>query len=98
MKRAQKRSNGRRPSGLKNRKKSLGRARSTILIVTEGRVSEPQYFKCLSRECGLGHEVEVRDLGDDSAPSKLVKHVKGLLSRKKFDYIYLVFDRDRHSS
>ena len=88
----------RRASEVENRRKSLGNSRPSILILTEGKNSEPDYFKLLSNEFNLGYEVEVKSLGYKSAPMNLVEHLKDKLLWNEYNCIYCVFDKDRHSS
>ena len=90
--------NKRQASEVKSQLKSLGKSLPRILILTEGKNSEPDYFKLLSREFGLGYEVEVKDIGNKSAPRNLVEYLKDKLSWNEFNYIYCVFDKDNHSS
>lgn len=82
---------------LGNQRRRRGKRRPLVLIVTEGKNSEPEYFRMLAREFGFGHEVNVQDVRG-SAPINLVNHVKEKLEWKTYDHIYCVFDMDRHST
>lgn len=88
----------RKPPVIKNQRHCLAKKRPSVLIVTEGENSEPEYFKLLSKEFNLGYEVTVDNLGSRSAPKNLVNYIKEKILWKRFDYIYCVFDRDTHST
>lgn len=81
----------RRPARLKERER--------ILIVTEGSKTEPNYFRNLIRELELT-TASVNITGDsDSAPTSVVENAEGLLEEDPdFEHVFLVFDRDRHST
>ena len=70
-----------------------------VLIVTEGSVSETQYFRLLATEMGLGRQQVVVESRRTSSPMQVVA-----LAQKRFDengpfeYIYCVFDRDTHDN
>lgn len=82
---------------LGNQRRRRERRRPLVLIVTEGKNSEPEYFRMLAREFGFGPEVNVQDVRG-SAPINLVNHVKEKLEWKTYDHIYCVFDMDTHST
>lgn len=67
-----------------------------VLIVTEGKVTEKEYFECLRDELNLGRrQVVVINSTSGTDPRNVVKHTKKRLERRKnFNYVYCVFDRD----
>ena len=71
--------------------------RERAMIVTEGSKTEPGYFRRLIRELGLT-TASVTITGDGgSAPISVVDHAEDLLRHDPdFEYVFLVFDRDRH--
>ena len=73
--------------------------RKRAMIVTEGSKTEPEYFRLLIRELGLT-TASVTITGDGgSAPISVIEHAEGLLrDDPDFEYVFLVFDRDRHST
>ncbi len=73
--------------------------RERAMIVTEGSKTEPGYFRRLIRELGLT-TASVTITGDGgSAPISVVEHAEDLLRHDPdFEYVFLVFDRDRHTS
>ncbi|WP_160735232.1 RloB domain-containing protein [Altericroceibacterium endophyticum] len=70
-----------------------------MLIVTEGKKTEPSYFNHLIRELGLT-TAKVRIAGDGgSAPVSVLDTAKEYLDEDDdYEQIYLVFDRDNHAS
>ena len=70
-----------------------------VLIVTEGTKTEPDYFNRLKTELGLTTaEVKITGKGG-SAPIRVVETAEQILKKDdEFDQIYLVFDRDTHST
>jgi len=81
------------------RKDSVRESRQTILIVCEG-LTEEKYFKCLRGQlCLKTTEIVIVDNKKDSAPINLVKKAEVIHSQDDgFDFIYCVFDRDKHQS
>lgn len=81
------------------RRKEFRRERERVLIVTEGAKTEPAYFRKLIQELGLT-TATVSIVGDGgSAPISVLEHAQTLLAQdREFEFIYLVFDRDRHDS
>lgn len=73
--------------------------RARVLIVTEGSVAEPAYFKSLRKELGLSPSL-IRIEGDGgSAPKSVVNDAMRILDEDDgFEQIYCVFDRDQHDS
>ncbi len=89
----------------KNRKRELTRRVATrperrrILIVCEGKKTEPRYFRAVRRKLRLTTtEVRIDDEGD-SAPISVFRYGKKEFERDgDFDAIFFVFDRDTHPS
>lgn len=73
--------------------------RDKVLIVTEGKKTEPDYFRRLISELCLT-TAKVKITGDGgSAPISVVELAEGILELDDdYEQIYLVFDRDRHAS
>ena len=65
-----------------------------ILIVTEGKQTEPTYFLDLCADYNLG-SVDV-DGTSDSNPLSVVEHGLQQFEREDYDRLYCVFDRDSH--
>ena len=81
----------RRPAHLEERERAL--------IVTEGSKTEPDYFLRMIRELGLS-TASVKITGDGgSAPISVVEFAESLLANDPdFEHVFLVFDRDRHTT
>lgn len=73
--------------------------RERVLVITEGSKTEPDYFRRLIQELGLT-TAQVKVVGDgDPAPISVVQHAKGLLKvDDDFEHVFLVFDRDSHTT
>lgn len=93
------RSFARKPAGKKT-------PRDRILIVCEGAVTEPLYFRALCRDIGLLNVTDVQICGEecDSAPSSVYTYALEALendwkdtSSDDYDYVYCVFDKDSHA-
>ncbi len=71
--------------------------RDRALIVTEGSQTEPEYFRCLIGELNLT-TASVKITGEGgSAPISVVECAEGILADDPdFEYVFIVFDRDRH--
>ncbi len=71
-----------------------------ILIVCEGKKTEPNYFEEIRQELRLP-KTEVRVLHSDAGtePRLIVDHaVAVFLEDPSFDIVYAVFDRDEHKT
>ncbi len=70
-----------------------------VLIVCEGRKTEPNYFYEMVNHLKLNTaNVEV-DGDSDSSPRSVVAHAKQRFKQdREFDRIYCVFDKDEHST
>ena len=70
-----------------------------VLIVTEGTVTEVQYFRLLAADMGFGQKQVVIDSNPASSPMQVVNlALKRLRLKERFDHIYCVFDRDTHAN
>ncbi len=70
-----------------------------VLIVTEGKKTEPLYFEGLKNCYRLNStNIKVEDGRDGSSPGSVVNHGKKLYreERDTFDRVYFVFDKDSH--
>lgn len=88
---------GRVRSVKKRRNKAGGNLPARMLIVTEGEVTEKEYFECLRDELGLGRrQVVVISSGGETSPVQVVEHARARLAKKddNFKYVYCVFDMD----
>ena len=85
------------------RKAPFRNPKPKILIVSEGRLTEPDYFYALARSCGALVSFEViieRAAGVPlSVVEKAIRHLSGLGRMTNFsrhDTVWAVFDRDEH--
>ena len=84
------------------RRSTLRDGYARILIVCEGRKTEPNYFLGLKHSLRLG-TANVDITGDsDPNPTRVVAFAKKRYHEEKknelpFDYVYCVFDKDRHT-
>lgn len=71
-----------------------------VLIVCEGAKTEPNYFKWLKSKLGLNRaNVVIADKKIGLDPKSLVEYAIEEYSKEKdFDYVYCVFDRDKHTT
>lgn len=84
-------------SGSKRKHKTSGDMFDRVLIVTEGRVTEKEYFECLKAKLGLGsHQVVVLGSEGESTPVQVVENAQRRLENRgeDFKYVYCVFDMD----
>ena len=67
--------------------------RACVLLVCEGKKTEPNYFKSLRKELRLT-TVEVEVVGQGAAPKTVVKRAVDLLKAGKHDYdhVWCIFD------
>ena len=91
----------RNTSGSKRFRRSAGPINRgpSILIVTEGKKSEVDYFKRLRRQMKLPRSSVLIQAGKRSDPTHIVNTTKNLLTKQKiqFQSVFCVFDRDDHS-
>ena len=87
----------RRPRRDIGRKKATRNCNDRVLIVCEGRKTEPQYFRGLKNHYRLTM-VEVIGQGED--PEGVVREAKRKRKQESGSYekIYCVFDRDKHEN
>jgi len=74
---------------------------SKILIICEGKKTEPIYFRGLKDHFRL-NGVNIEITGEGVNPRKIVKRAKDFHYREKksgdsYDKVYCVFDKDRHT-
>ena len=70
-----------------------------VLIITEGRVTEKEYFRLLAEELGLNrHRVTIVSSKGTSPMNVLEQAQKRLEKGEKYEYVYCVFDKDVHDS
>lgn len=70
-----------------------------VLIVTEGKVTEKEYFQHLAEELGLGGQRVTVTSSKGASPMQVVDRARKRLDREEaFDYVYCVFDRDTHAN
>lgn len=72
-----------------------------MLVVCEGKKTEPMYFRSLIRRLRLS-TANVEVVGSGSDPSQLVEKAKSLRNKEqrrgeRYDAVYCVFDRDEHA-
>lgn len=82
------------------RKKASRAPYDRILIVCEGRKTEPNYFHGLVREFNLNRaNIVIDDKKEGLDPLSLVRHALEIYyTDPEFDYVYCVFDRDKHTT
>lgn len=68
----------------------------SVLIVTEGRITEKEYFEALTKRLDIVSDVDVRANGG-SAPTSVVKVVRDEVDGSNEYYrVFCVIDRDNH--
>ena len=72
-----------------------------VLIVTEGKKTEPEYFNDLKKYYRINSANIEIDGTSDSSPESVVKYGKKLYKEERstgdaFDRVYFVFDKDTH--
>lgn len=89
-----------RPAKEQRAAKPLREALDVVLIVCEGELTEPNYFKQLCGKLRLSTanvEVVGRECGSD--PNSVVDYAVNLFKMNRdYDRVYCVFDRDTHPS
>ena len=71
----------------------------SVLIVTEGKVIETEYFRLVAKEFGIDGDRVTIVPGKGTSPMNVVTHAQWRLKRdEQYDYVYCVFDRDTHGS
>nr|VFJ63086.1 MAG: RloB-like protein [Candidatus Kentron sp. FW] len=85
-------------------KEALATSHDYVLIVCEGKKTEPHYFKELRRKYQLGTvNIEIT-AADGTDPMSVVRTARDKQESKKktrkrpFDRVYCVFDRDEHTN
>ena len=71
-----------------------------MLNVTEGTVTEPEYFRLLAADLGIGGQRVTVVSSRTSSPMQVVNQaLKGVTKAGgSFDYVYCVFDPDTHAN
>ena len=71
-----------------------------VLIVTEGTVTEPEYFRLLAADLGIGGQRVTVVSSRTSSPMQVVGQALKRVPKVggSFDYVYCVFDRDTHAN
>ncbi|MEX1198163.1 MAG: RloB family protein [Pseudohongiellaceae bacterium] len=95
----------RKPKGAQQlqRRQPLREPYDRVLIVCEGTVTEPAYFRGMKEHYGLSTANIAITPASGQDPSTVVRHARRLADdeRKlgeKFDRVYCVFDRDEHAN
>lgn len=70
----------------------------SFLIVCEGKLTEPNYFEALKKECN-SRICKIKILGEGISTTNLIRKVVKFLemSEQKYDEIWAVFDEDNNS-
>ena len=80
----------------KRQRRSPSKKPKGTLIVTEGRVTEKEYFEALIQRLGIVSDVEVRASGGAS-PTSVVKVARDAIrGNEDYNRIFCVIDRDDH--
>ena len=88
---------------LLERRKPFKTPKATILIVCEGKKTEPIYFQALRRDRGISPgQMQIDEGEGGSHPKSVVEHakfLKGGIEREGLivDIVWCVFDRDDHA-
>jgi hypothetical protein len=77
-----------------------------VLIVGEGKKTEPYYFQALVDDLKLNRKLVIVDKDADSSPRSVVSHAKKRYEEDKnlngkdycFNKVYCVFDKDEHET
>ena len=93
----------RKPKGIRELKRREHKRApyDKVLIVTEGKKTEPEYFEDLKKYYRI-HSANIKiDGSGDSSPESVVKYGKKLYEDERsrgdtFDRVYFVFDKDTH--
>ena len=86
-----------RKAQLLRRRQAMKDSYDVILIVCEGKKTEPNYFTELKKAFRLSN-ANVRICGRGSDPLNVVEFaIKTFQQEPEFDRVYCVFDRDRHT-
>ena len=93
----------RKPKGIRELKRREHKRApyDKVLIVTEGKKTEPEYFNDLKKYYRI-HSANIKiDGSGDSSPESVVKYGKKLYEDERsrgdaFDRVYFVFDKDTH--
>ncbi len=93
----------RRPKGARELKRGKHKREryDKVLIVTEGKKTEPEYFNDLKKYYRINSANIEIDGNSDSSPESVVKYGKKLYEDERstgdaFDRVYFVFDKDTH--
>ena len=71
----------------------------SVLIVTEGTVTETEYFRLMAKEFGINGDRVTIVPSKGTSPMNVVTHAQWRLGRDdEYDYVYCVFDRDTHAN
>lgn len=76
-------------------------SKKSFLIVTEGKVSEIQYFDSIIREFGINTTDVILTPSKGTAPINVVQKVEEIIKESKdgeLAEVFCVFDRDKHDS
>ena len=87
-----------RPAKSYRRKEAIRESYDVVLIVCEGRKTEPEYLKGLQRSSRLSNANITILPGDGTDPVSIVKHALKLYRQADgaYDRVFCVFDRDGH--
>ena len=71
-----------------------------VLIVCEGKKTEPDYFRALIDDLQLNTaNIKIAKNTDGSSPRNVVNFaIREYKKDKEYDHVYCVFDKDQHSS
>ncbi len=82
------------------RRQELRESYERVLIVTEGKKTEPLYLAAVCDHFGLNQANIVIDPDSDSSPSSVVAHANKVMGQNltdPYDRVYCVIDRDTHA-
>ncbi len=89
-----------KPAGARDLKRRgpIRSVNKTVLIVCEGSKTEPNYIQDLVVDYGIHGDVEVTGECGSAPISVVEKAISLFRQRGSYDFVYCVFDRDRHPS
>ncbi len=98
MKHSQKIGNLRNSRNSSIKRKNLSkRMYSSVLIVCEGQNTEINYFKGLISRLGIQTNVDVKTTVRGSSPDNVLNSARKVYCKNNdYDYVFCVFDKDRH--
>ena len=80
------------------RKSSVKNELKNVLIVCEGKVTEPAYLNEILKHYRLINNVKVVSSNKGSSPENVLECAKSFIKKDGYDQAFCVFDKDKHST